>query len=131
MNYVKEPTKRVLTTILVICYFLILPYPFMRDKVYCTPISGTPYSDCESREEIQWSWLGGYRIAIDRFLPKEGGPELEMFISKYYGVTYGGLFGLGIVSLGLGVGTYFGGYRLLRRKKPWGFGEEGSEDKQL
>lgn len=58
---------------------------------------------------------GGYRIAIDRFLPKGGGHELEMFISKYYGITYPGIAGLGLVSLAFGTGTYFGVLRLAKR----------------
>lgn len=100
---------------LTLIFFLVLPYPFKVNKWACTqPCSSV--SDYSMNEQTRWSWLGGYHIVPDRFLPKSSGENLEMFISKYYGVTYGGVFVLGIASLMLGVGTYFGTRKLLGRK---------------
>lgn len=111
----KKVTTATSIIVISICFFLVLPYPFQVNRWSCPNNPCEFISDYQRHEKVQWAWMGGYRIAIDRFLPKSGGPEQEMFISKYYGVTYSGLIGFGIVSLLLGSGAYFGTRRLTEK----------------
>jgi len=98
----------IIILLLTTLFFLVLPYPFKVNRWSCVePCSKV--TDYNMDQKTEWSWLGGYHIVPDRFLPKGSGEKLEMFISNYYGVTYGGVAGFGLVSLVSGVGTYLAG----------------------
>lgn len=104
----------ILIPLLSLFFFMILPYPFVDTAVTKCYEPCQSSSDTYLGEGARWLWLGGYHLAPESLLPKDGWPALD----NYYDLTYtnAGAFGFGLVSLLFGSGAYAGVRKLLVRK---------------